>query len=72
MGLHWRSACALSGTQSTRWGERAQRSRLRELDRRIDLDEFTKQLCEGLVSGHLVSAAKDTRALTAYLRFIQE
>ena len=47
MGLHRRSACALSGTQSARWGERAQRFRLRELDRRIDLDEFTKQLCEG-------------------------
>jgi len=68
MGLHRRSACALSGTQSAPWGKRAQRCRLD----RIDLDEFTRQLCEGLVSGHLVSAAKDARALTAHLRFVQE
>jgi hypothetical protein len=49
----------------------------RELDRRINLDEFTRQLREGLASGHpdmptFRFRREDARALTAYLRFIQE
>jgi mono/diheme cytochrome c family protein len=49
----------------------------RDLDRRIDLDGFTRQLREGLVSGHpdmltFRFSRDDARALTAYLRAIQE
>jgi len=49
----------------------------RELDRRIDLDGFTRQLREGLVSGHpdmptFRFSREDARALTAYLRAIQQ
>jgi cytochrome c len=49
----------------------------RELDRRVDLDSFTRQLREGLVSGHpdmltFRFSRDDARALTAYLRYIQE
>jgi cytochrome c len=48
----------------------------RELDRRVDLDTFTRQLREGLVSGHpdmltFRFSREDARALIAYLRFIQ-
>jgi mono/diheme cytochrome c family protein len=48
----------------------------RELDRRVDLDAFTRQLREGLVSGHpdmltFRFSREDARALIAYLRFIQ-
>lgn len=49
----------------------------RELDRRVDLDGFAKQLVEGLVSGHpdmltFRFSRQDARALTAYLRSIQQ
>lgn len=49
----------------------------RELDRRIDLDGFTRQLREGLASGHpdmptFRFSREDARALTAYLRAIQQ
>jgi cytochrome c len=49
----------------------------RELDRRVDLDGFAKQLREGLVSGHpdmltFRFSREDARALTAYLRSIQQ
>ena len=49
----------------------------RELDRRVDLDTFTRQLREGLVSGHpdmptFRFSRDDARALTAYLRYIQQ
>jgi cytochrome c len=49
----------------------------RDLDRRIDLDGFTGQLREGLVSGHpdmptFRFSREDARALTAYLRTIQQ
>jgi len=49
----------------------------RELDRRVDLDRFTAQLREGLISGHpdmltFRFSREDARALTAYLRYIQE
>ena len=54
------------------WGGRAQ-----SRSRRVDLDEFTNQLREGLVSGHpdmptFRFSREDARALTAYLRSIQE
>ena len=49
----------------------------RQLDRRVDLDGFTRQLREGLISGHpdmptFRFSREDARALTAYLRSIQE
>jgi len=49
----------------------------RELDRRIDLDRFTAQLREGLISGHPDMMTfrfnrEDARALIAYLRYIQK
>jgi mono/diheme cytochrome c family protein len=49
----------------------------RDLDRRIDLDRFTGQLRQGLVSGHpdmptFRFSPEDARALTAYLRAIQQ
>jgi cytochrome c len=49
----------------------------RELDRRVDLDRFTAQLREGLISGHpdmltFRFSREDARALTAYLRYIQK
>ena len=49
----------------------------RDLNRRVDLDGFTAQLREGLISGHpdmltFRFSREDARALTAYLRHIQE
>jgi cytochrome c len=49
----------------------------RHLSRRIDLDVFTNQLREGLISGHpdmptFRFSRDDARALTAYLRYIQD
>jgi cytochrome c len=49
----------------------------RDLNRRVDLDGFTAQLREGLISGHpdmltFRFSREDARALTAYLRLIQE
>jgi cytochrome c len=49
----------------------------RNLSRRIDLDAFTRQLREGLLSGHpdmptFRFSRDDARALTAYLRYIQK
>jgi cytochrome c len=48
----------------------------RNLSRRIDLDAFTRQLRDGLVSGHpdmptFRFSRDDARALTGYLRHIQ-
>jgi mono/diheme cytochrome c family protein len=49
----------------------------RDLSRRVDLDDFTTQLREGLISGHpdmltFRFSREDARALTAYLRYIQQ
>jgi cytochrome c len=49
----------------------------RHLNRRVDLDGFAAQLREGLISGHpdmltFRFSREDARALTAYLRYIQE
>ena len=49
----------------------------RQLDRRVDLDAFVRQLRVGLISGHpdmptFRFSREDARALTAYLRSIQE
>jgi cytochrome c len=49
----------------------------RNLSRRIDLDAFTRQLRDGLTSGHpdmptFRFSRDDARALTAYLRSIQD
>lgn len=49
----------------------------RNLSRRMDLDAFTQQLREGLISGHpdmmtFRFSRADARALTAYLRYIQD
>jgi cytochrome c len=48
----------------------------RDLGNRVDLDDFTQQLREGLTSGHpdmptFRFTREDARALTAYLRSIQ-
>jgi hypothetical protein len=48
----------------------------RELGDRVDLDDFTHRLREGLTSGHpdmptFRFTREDARALTAYLRSIQ-
>jgi cytochrome c len=48
----------------------------RNLSRRIDLDAFTRELREGLTSGHpdmptFRFSRDDARALIAYLRYIQ-
>src|SRR5262245_16753493 len=48
----------------------------RELGDRVDLDDFTNRLREGLTSGHpdmptFCFTREDARALTAYLRSIQ-
>ena len=48
----------------------------REIDRRIDLDEFTDRLREGLQSTHADMPSfrfsrDDARAVVTYLRFIQ-
>jgi len=48
----------------------------RSLDRRVDLDSFTKQLNDGLTSGHpdmptFRFSRQDARAFVAYLRSIQ-
>jgi cytochrome c len=49
----------------------------RQIDRRVNLDTFARQLREGLSSGHpdmptFRFSREDARALTAYLRAIQE
>ena len=49
----------------------------RDLSRRVDLDDFITRLREGLISGHpdmltFRFGREDARALTAYLRHIQE
>jgi len=77
--LHWPNACAPNVTRSAGL-VRAHTAALRHfasLDRRIDLDGFTRQLREGLVSGHpdmptFRFSREDARALTAYLRAIQQ
>ena len=52
------------------------RQAFRDLGNRVDLDDFTQQLREGLTSGHpdmptFRFTREDARALTAYLRSIQ-
>ena len=49
----------------------------RDLSHRVDLDDFTTRLRDGLVSGHpdmptFRFSREDASALTAYLRYIQK